>query len=189
MLFRSLTYIVLGWVLLAAVPAFGHVFSLTIMLPSTSAVLLTHLAFSREGELPWGLAVATALGYLEDLHQGAPIGTLALAHGLTYLALRWASGRVALHGWVTRALAAMVAIGLVDLATWGVLMSLSVPRGIDQEALNLALGKVGWHVLATVLVAQPVWGLTDWLFKVLRLERSPAPALPPPVGLYPRKRR
>jgi hypothetical protein len=176
MLFRALAYIALGWLLIAAVAGLGHVFELSVMLPSTTAVLLVHLAFSREGELPAKLAIATVLGYLEDLHQGAPLGTLILAHQLCFLALYWASGRLALHGWLSRAAASLVAVGLVDLATWGTLMVLAEPMRIPRDALMAALWQARWHLLATFLVAHPVWLLTEWVFRKLRLDQSPTPA-------------
>jgi hypothetical protein len=175
MLFRALAYIVLGWLLLAAVAGLGHVFELSIMLPSTTAVLLVHLAFSREGELPAKLAIATVLGYLEDLHQGGPLGTLILAHQLSFLALYWASGRLALHGWLSRAAAAMAAVAVIDLATWGILMVLAEPMRIPRDALMVSLWQARWHLLATFLVAHPVWLLTEWLLRRLRLEQSPTP--------------
>lgn len=175
MLFRALAYIVLGWLLLAAVAGLGHVFELSIMLPSTTAVLLVHLAFSREGELPAKLAIATVLGYLEDLHQGGPLGILILAHQLSFLALYWASGRLALHGWLSRAAAAMVAVAVIDLSTWGTLMVLADPLRIPRDALMVSLWQARWHLLATFLVAHPVWLLTTWLLRRLRLEQSPTP--------------
>jgi hypothetical protein len=175
MLFRALAYIALGWLLMAAVAGLGHVFALSVMLPSTTAVLLVHLAFSREGELPAKLAIVTVLGYLEDLHQGAPIGILVLAHQLGFLALHWASGRLALHGWLSRSAAALAAIGLVDLATWATLMVLAEPLRIPRDALMDALWQSRWHLLATFLVAHPVWLLTQWLFKRLRIDVAAPP--------------
>ncbi len=187
MLFRALAYIILGWLLLAAVAGLGHVFELSIMLPSTTAVLLVHLAFSSEegdSELPVKLAVATALGYLEDLHQGAPMGTLILAHQLAFLAMHYASGRLALHGWFSRAVAALVAIGLVDLVTWGTLMALAEPMRIPRDALMTGLWQARWHLLATFLVAHPVWLFADWLFLRLRLREAPTPT-PTPARAVP----
>jgi hypothetical protein len=181
MLFRALAYILLGWLLIAVVAGLGHVMSLTVMLPSTTAVLLVHLAFSREGELPAKLAVVTALGYLEDLHQGAPIGTLVLAHQLCFLALHWASGRLAVHGWFTRAAASLVAVALIDLATWGTLMVLAEPMRIPREALMVSLWQARWHLIATFLVAHPVWLLIESTFRRLRLDqdqKSPAEEFP-----------
>lgn len=174
MLFRALAYVAFGWLLIALVGGLGHVFELSIMLPSTTAVLLVHLAFTREGELPAKLAVATVLGYLEDLHQGAPLGTLTIAHQLTFLALYWASGRIALHGWFSRCVAGLVAVGLVDLATWGTLMVLAERLRIPRDALIEALWQARWHLLATFLVAHPVWLAMQWLLRRLRLDESSA---------------
>ncbi len=175
MLFRALAYIALGWLLMAAVAGLGHVFALSVMLPSTTAVLLVHLAFSREGELPAKLGIVTMLGYLEDLHQGAPLGVLILAHQLSFLALHWAAGRLALHGWLSRAAAAAVAVAIVDLATFGTLMILAEPMRIPRDALVESLWQSRWHVLATFLVAHPVWLLTEWLFRRLHLDPEPTP--------------
>lgn len=183
MLFRALAYVALGWLLMAAVAAFGHVFELSVMLPSTTAVLLVHLAFAREvgrdngrlGELPAKLAIVTVLGYLEDLHQGAPLGVLVLAHQLSFLALHWAAGRIALHGWFSRAAAALAAVGLVDLATFATLTVLAEPMRIPREALVESLWQSRWHLLATFLVAHPVWVLAEWLFRRLRLDPQPKP--------------
>jgi hypothetical protein len=175
MLFRAFAYVALGWLLMAAVAGLGHVFSLSVMLPSTTAVLLVHLAFSREGELPAKLAIVTVLGYLEDLHQGAPLGVLILAHQLSFLALHWASGRLALHGWLSRAAAALAAVGFVDLATFATLTVLAEPLRIPSDALLESLWQSRWHLLATFLVAHPVWVLTEWLFRRLRLDPQPTP--------------
>ena len=127
---RAVLYTLLGWLLLASVAGLGHSFGLTVMLPSTSAVLLVHLAFTRdhaphtagpELALPLGLAVAITLGYLEDLHQGTPIGALSLAHGVAYLLAVWAGTRIAVEGAIVRALAAGVVTALVDLLTFAAL--------------------------------------------------------------------
>ncbi|MFV8753035.1 hypothetical protein ACNOYE_21010 [Nannocystaceae bacterium ST9] len=171
MFFRGLAYVLLGWLAMAAVASFGHVAHLSVMLPSTTAVLLVHLAFAREGTLPAKLAIAAMLGYLEDLHQGAPLGTLMLAHQLTFLALHWSAGRLALHGWASRASAALVAVALIDLATWATLMVLAEPLRIPRDALMSALWQSRWHLLATFLVAHPVWVLTDSLLRALRIDR------------------
>ncbi|MFO7562208.1 MAG: hypothetical protein R6X02_06165 [Enhygromyxa sp.] len=175
MLFRALAYIALGWLLMAAVAGLGHVFELSVMLPSTTAVLLVHLAFAREGELPAKLAIVTVLGYLEDLHQGAPLGILILAHQISFLALHWAAGRLALHGWLSRAAAATAAVGVVDLATFGILTVLAEPMRIPRDALLESLWQSRWHLLATFLVAYPVWLLTEWLFRRLRIDPQAPP--------------
>ncbi len=160
---RALIYTLLGWVLLASVAGLGHSFDLTVMLPATSAVLIAHLAFTRELSLPLGLAVAITLGYLEDQHQGTPIGTLSLAHGVTYLLTVWAGTRIAVEGAVVRALAAGVVVICVDLLTFGELVLLAQRIGVDKHALVQALPQLRWHALATVLAAPAVWLLADVL--------------------------
>ena len=170
---RSSAYLIFGWVLIAIVGGLADVLSLSVMLPATSAVVVTHVAFSRGSSLPAGLAVSIALGYLEDLHQGAPVGTLALAHGIAFLALRWASGRLHLGGWVLRSAAAVVAVVLIDLLTFGTLMLLSEPLGIRREALLIALTDARWHALATLLVASPTWSALERVFSVLRITDDP----------------
>lgn len=160
---RALIYTLLGWVLLASVAGLGHSFDLTVMLPATSAVLIAHLAFTRELSLPLGLAVAITLGYLEDQHQGTPVGALSLAHGLTYLLTVWAGTRIAVEGAVVRALAAGVVALTIDLLTFGELVLLAQRLGIDKQALVQALPQLRWHALATVLAAPAVWLLADVL--------------------------
>ena len=170
---RAFVYLVLGWVLIAVVGGLADVLSLTIMLPATSAVILTHAAFSAGTSVHLGLAVAIALGYLEDLHQGAPIGTLALAHGLTFLLLRWASGRFAITGWILRAAAGLVSASLLDAVTLAVLVVLADPLGVPRDALLGATAILHWHALATLLVAPPLWSGIDRLLQALRLDDRP----------------
>ena len=167
---RAALYTLLGWTLLASVAGLGHSFGLTVMLPATSAVLLVHLAFTRELAhrsarpelaLPLGLAVAITLGYLEDLHQGTPVGALSLAHGLAFLLTVWAGTRIAVEGAVVRALAAGVVAALIDLLTFAELMLLADRLGIATSALVRALPVLRWHALATVLAAPAVWLLAD----------------------------
>ena len=170
MLFRMLAYILFGWLLLAAVPALGFYFGLTVMLPATSAVLLTHLAFTRKGSFAWLLTVAMTLGYLEDLHQGAPLGVLTLAHGCAMMILRWAAVRVSLQGVFSRAVAALLTIVVIDLITWGSLMLLADSFGMASDSLMRSLPEAKWHVLATALVADPVWRGMDALLRVLHID-------------------
>jgi len=169
MFFRTLSYVCLGGLLAAAVSGIVPVSHITVMLPAPSAVLLAHLAFSREGDLHWGLVAAIALGYLEDLQQGAPVGTLSLAHGLTYLLLLWCAKRVALRGAPSILIAVALTTWVLDLLTWGILTTLADPLGYSREALVAALGDSGWHVLATVLVAPLVWWMADGVER--RLDR------------------
>ena len=158
---RALIYTLLGWVLLAAVAGLGHSFDLTVMLPATSAVLLTHLAFSRELSLPTGLAVAITLGYLEDLHQGTPVGALSLAHGVAYLLTVWAGTRIAVEGAIVRAIAAGVVATIIDLITFAEFAVLADRLGLEVRTLVRALPTLRWHALATVLAAPAVGLVTD----------------------------
>lgn len=167
---RALATILLGWFLLASVAGLGHSLGLTIMLPATSAVLLARTAFARELSLPLGMTVAVSLGYLEDVHQATPIGTLCLAHGLAYLMMVWAATRIAVEGPIVRAFAAGLLAVTIDLLTFAELMALAEPLGIDPGALLNALPALRWHALATFLAAPAVWWLADLIM------RRPAPA-------------
>lgn len=170
---RAFVYVMLGWLLIALVGGLADVLSLTIMLPATSAVIITHVAFAVGTPVHVGLAVAVALGYLEDLHQGAPIGTLSLAHGVGFLVLRWTSGRFAISGWALRAVASLGAALLVDALTLAILLVLGDPLGVPREALLGATKVVHWHALATLLVAPPLWAAMERLFQALRLDDRP----------------
>ena len=170
MFFRALAYIALGWVCIAAVPALARVFELSVMLPSVSAVLLTHLAFRGQGSLPWGLAVAISFGYLEDLHQGAPFGTLTLACAVSFLVMRWAAARIALPGLFSRIAAVSVGAALIDVCTWGILTVLAEGLGRDRGALLTSLWDARWHVAASALLAPPLWLLAEKIFRVSILQ-------------------
>jgi cell shape-determining protein MreD len=179
---RPFTYVILGWLLLALCGGLADVLSLTIVLPSTSAVVIAHAAFNGDRKLVPGLAVAIGLGYLEDLHQGAPVGSLSLSFGVAFLVLHWAAGRLAVRGWTTRALVALLAIVLVDATMFVLLFALADTFGIRMEALLGTLSGLRWHALATTLVGPPVWALLDRTFSVFRLDDRP----PPPLHLDPR---
>ncbi len=177
-MFRASAYVLVGWVLIAVVGGLADVFDLTIMLPATSAVVITHAAFAPSSNLSQGLTVAVAMGYLEDLHQGAPIGVLCMAHALTYLALRWLAGRLHLGGWTLRSLVSLAAVVVVDLCTVALLLALADPFGLRRDALLSAIPQVRWHALATLLAAPPVWSLIDRVFVVFRREQPPDAASP-----------
>lgn len=181
---RAAAYLVLGWMLIAMIGGLADVLTLTVMLPATSAVVITHIAFARKTPVPAGLAVAVALGYLEDLHQGAPVGTLCLAHALAFLALHWSARRFHLGNWVVQAIVSVLGVLLVDLITLAVLMVLSEPFGVRTEALLIAVADVRWHALATLLAAPPLWWLIDHVFVLLRIDDPP----PPPPGPWGVKR-
>ncbi|MEZ4453883.1 MAG: hypothetical protein R3B09_30785 [Nannocystaceae bacterium] len=165
---RAALVIGLGWVLMAAVAGLGHAFALTIMLPSTTAILVCQVAFDRERSLPAGLAVAIILGYLEDLHQGLPTGTLSLSFGLVYLAFAWLSLRVQAEGTIVRAIAAGLACLAADLLTWAILVSLADPLDLSRPALQSGLRTLHWHALATMLAAPAVWGMIAGLGALIR---------------------
>ncbi|MBK8266700.1 MAG: hypothetical protein IPK80_35915 [Nannocystis sp.] len=187
---RALTLLAAGWILLAAVAGLGHSLSVTVMLPATSAVLITYLAYEREGALPVGLALAVALGYLEDLHQGTPRGALSLAYALTYLVLAWTSLRLAPSGLLARSLAAGLAILAVDLLTYLTLTLLADPLGIARGGLAEGLRVLHWHALATVLATPPIWSMLAGIDGALRRiggQTSPGPTLDRPP-LIPWKR-
>jgi cell shape-determining protein MreD len=173
MVLRGFCYVVIGWLLVAVVGGFAEVLGLTVMLPATSAVVVAHVAFSRTRSVPFGLVVAIALGYLEDLHQGAPIGTLTLAHALALIVLYWSSGRLQLSGWIMRAGVSCLAVLLVDALTVGILLALAQPLAVQRAAVLAAASELYWHALATLLVAPPVWALLDRLFAALRLDDGP----------------
>jgi cell shape-determining protein MreD len=118
----------------------------------------------------WGLAVAVALGYVEDLHQGAPVGVLSLAFALAFLVLHWAAGRIAVRGWTMRALVSLMAVALIDIITITTLFVLADPLAIRTEALWPMLLGLRWHALATLLVAPPVWALLQRVFTMFRLD-------------------
>jgi cell shape-determining protein MreD len=170
---RWFAYVLCGWLLIALVGGLADVMHLTIMLPATSAVVVTHVAFSRGTSVPFGLSVAVALGYLEDLHQGSPMGTLCLAHAFAFVLLRWASARLHLRGWILRAVASVFAVLLIDALTWAVLFALAEPFGLRREALASSITDARWHALATLLAAPPVWALIERVFALLRLEDKP----------------
>lgn len=173
MVLRGFCYVVIGWLLIAVVGGLADVLGLTLVLPSASACIVAHVAFSRTRSVPFGLVVAISLGYLEDLHQGAPVGTLTLAHALALLALHWTSGRLQLSGWVMRAGVCGLAVALVDALTIGILLGLAEPLAVHRAAVLAAATKLHWHALATVLVAPPVWGLLDRTFAALSLDDRP----------------
>jgi len=167
---RAFTHLILGWMLLALVGGIADVVGLSIMLPSTSAVVLAHAGFARERELVWGLAVAVALGYVEDLHQGAPVGVLSLSFALSFLILHWAAGRIAVRGWPMRAFVSLMAVALIDVLTITILFVLADPLEIRTEALWPMVLGLRWHALATLLVAPPVWALLQRVFTMFRLD-------------------
>lgn len=170
---RGFTYLIVGWLLIAVTGGFADVLGLSIVLPATSAVVIAHAAFTGERSLVVGLAVAVSLGYVEDLHQGAPVGTLSLAAAVTFLILHWAAGRFAVRGWPMRALVGVVAVILLDLVTMAVLFVMADKFGVRKPALVSMLIGMRWHAIATALVAPPVWALFDRAFVWFRLDTRP----------------
>jgi cell shape-determining protein MreD len=170
---RAFTHLMVGWLLIATSGGLAEVLGLTIVLPATSAVVIAHAAFTGERALVPGLAVAVALGYVEDLHQGAPVGLLSLAFALTWLMLHWTAGRIAVRSWTMRALVSVLAVVLVDALTVIILLLLADTFAIRTDSLLPMLAAARWHAVATLLVAPPVWALLQRLFTLFRLEGSP----------------
>ncbi len=167
MFFRLLTYVFWGWLCMAMVAGLAPILHLSVLLPATTVVLLVHLAFSRWRHLHWGLGVAICLGYLEDLHQGAPIGVLSTVYAFGWLALYRAAGRFTVVGPGSTLLAVGIACLGFDLATWALLSVLADRLGFGHAALNAALGDIGWHLLGTLLFAPAVWWVADKLIHAL----------------------
>lgn len=174
---RGFTYVIIGWLLIAVGGGLADVLSLTIVLPATSAVVLAHAAFAGQRELVGPLAVAVSLGYIEDLHQGAPVGVLSMAFALSYLVLYRAAARVAVQGWAMRTLMSLLAVVLVDSFTLATLLLLADPLAVRPDAIWPMMYGLRWHIIATALVAPPVWSLLQWLFVMFRLEAGPTSEL------------
>ncbi len=190
---RALTFVFLGWFLVAAVAGLGQALSLTVMLPAASAAAITHLACAelprnlREFDLPIDLGLAMLLGYLADLHEGFPAGTLCLAHGVTYLGVRWAAGRLSLEGLFSRAVVTALATLAIDLIAWVALTSVLAAAGVGQESLTRSLWVLHWHALATLLAAPTIWWLFDTAYRlgdrlaIIANRGGPRPDRPGPV--------
>lgn len=167
MFFRLLVYVFTGWFAMAAVAGLAPVLQLSVMLPATSSILLVHLAFSRWSHLHWGLALAVALGYLEDLHQGAPMGVLSTAHAVGWLLLYRASKRFTLVGPLSRVAAATIFTALVDMLTWLLLILLAPALGFGRGALNAAWAQELWHLVATACFVPALWLIADKCINLL----------------------
>jgi hypothetical protein len=92
--------------------------------------------------------VAIALGYLEDLHQGTPVGSLSLAHGLAFLLTVWAGTRIAVEGAIVRAMAAGVVAAVIDLLTFAEFALLADrlgPRGSHPRAALRPCAGTRWR--------------------------------------------
>lgn len=174
---RGFTYVIIGWILIAVGGGLADVLGLTIVLPATSAVVLAHAAFSGQRELIGSLAVAVALGYIEDLHQGAPVGVLSMSFALAYLVLYRAAARVAVQGWAMRTLVSLFAVVLIDAFTLATLLLLADPLAVRPDAIWPMMYGLRWHILATGLFAPPAWALLQWLFVVFRLDAGPTSEL------------
>jgi cell shape-determining protein MreD len=204
---RAALYIATGWCLIALVAGLGQSLGLTVMLPATSLVVLMHMSFSGadHGELSehgrghpslyrpalaGDLAIALALGYLEDIHQGLLVGTLCLTHGLALLGLRWASYRLTVIGLWSRALVTLLLALFVDLMTAGILLAIGPAIGLPHTAVLQDLAAVPWHALATMLAAPAIWIVLDAVFRlVTRLqELSGRPSAPKKRGPRPSSR-
>ena len=130
---------------------------------ASSALLIARFSHAQGPVVTADDPTAVALGYLEDLQQGAPVGVLCLAHSLAYLGLWWLSRRVALRGRASVLVVVGSAAFALDTLTWLVLSALAGPLGISREGLNATWNLVGWHVLGTVLFAPLVWSITHSL--------------------------
>jgi cell shape-determining protein MreD len=170
---RASLYILVAWVLIALIGGVATAFGITVMLPAASAVVIAHLGFSQRRTLAGDLATAIAIGYLEDLHQGGPVGLFAVAYALTLLLLKWASERLHLGSWWTRAAMGAISIVLVDLTAWSTLVLLAERLGMRRDALVVALGDLHWHALATLLVSPVVWSLLDRVLERFRVAEGP----------------
>ena len=178
MLPRALSWVLVGWLLLAAVAGLAAPLGLTVALPSTTAVVLVHAAFfraTREAGLPYGLAIAVVLGYLEDLHQGAPTGVLCLAHALLFVLLHWAAGRLALPNVAAKAAAAAVAVAILDAVTFSTLFAFAEPLGLRRETLVTGLQGLHWRMLVTAVAAHPVWLGLDFVFTRVGVAETTSP--------------
>ena len=171
MIIEGLIYVVWGWILLAAVPALGYALHWTVMLPSTTAILMCHVAFVRTGSLTRGMLLALILGYLEDVHQGAPTGLLMFCHGVAFAGIYWVSARVSVHGLGGQILVSTLCVIVIDVTTWALLLGVADPLGLRIDAIHRSLWEARWHIVATALMAQPLWLVTNRMFSMVRIDR------------------
>jgi cell shape-determining protein MreD len=170
MILRWPLYVLAGWIASAAVASLAHEAHFSLVLPQTSAILVVHSVFafphltSRQH-----LAVAIALGYLDDLHHQAIIGSSTLAHVFAYALVAWIAPRISTQGQLVRMGVAGLASATIVLVI-GCVSLLMAPRlGFSKETLLAAWPQGLWQVLATVLVTSPLWLVMDWLLRLVRI--------------------
>ncbi len=172
---RGFFYLFLGWVIILVVGGLAAALGLTIMLPVPAAIVLTHLLTEDRAAPPVGLFVAMSLGYVVDVHQGAPVGASSLAYGIVFLLARPAIMRLSLRGWFARGLVCACLAVALDLGLWVVLALLSEWLQILPGALDDGFSMFPWRALATALLVPPLWVILDWmaLLDVFRTRLGP----------------
>jgi cell shape-determining protein MreD len=168
-MFRLLGYAATAWLLLALVGGLADTLDLSVALPAPGAVLVAHAAFAATGGLASGLGVAAVVGYLEDVHQGAPAGVGVTAHMVAFFVLTALARRVATTRRLARLAVVAICVAVVDLVSVGLLAAFADPFEVHRPALLEGVRSLRWHALVTVLAAEPVWALADRVMRWLRV--------------------
>ena len=160
----ALIYILTSWILSAIVAGFGQGFHLTIMLPLTSAICLTHYVFQHRRSRIGFMAFALILGYLEDIQQVMPVGTLTLVYLAAAILLMGLQRRFSLEGAWRSMITLFLLVVFIDTCTWLILFALSEQFSFNVGALRQTLTTVHWHALATMLATPVIWFVLDRIF-------------------------
>jgi len=118
-------------------------------LPELVLVVVLFVA-TADVPVPWGVALALAIGYLFDLLSGTPVGLHSLLFEILYLAGRWIQRRFFLAGVLFEVTLAAGAVWLAAAAVVALrlLAQGHPPANLGSIALSTLLRSIGTGIVA-----------------------------------------
>jgi rod shape-determining protein MreD len=155
---HSLALIVLSFLLLVVQATFAQVTGLDIFIPSLSFPIVLYIAL-HDYNAAHGAILAFAIGYLNDIFAGSPMGLHTFVTVCVFLVSRGAALRLFFQGWIFE----VILVFLFAFASRVLLLLLRALFDQDFDSLLLHFNIVVSRAGSTAVVAPVIFSIAEWI--------------------------
>jgi rod shape-determining protein MreD len=159
---HSVAIILMSFLLLVIQASFAQVVALDMFIPSLSFPVVLYIAL-HDYNSAHGAVLAFAIGYLNDIFAGSPMGLHTFMTVAVFLICRIAALRLFFQGWIFE----VILVFLLALGSRVLLLLLRALFDKDFGSLLLHFNIVVSRAGATAVVSPFIFGLTAWIDKAV----------------------
>ena len=157
---HSIAIILLSFSMLIVQASFAQVTGLDMFIPSLSFPIVLYIAL-HDYNAAHGAVLAFAIGYLNDIFAGSPMGLHTFMTVSVFLVSRVAALRLFFQGWIFE----VILVFLLAFVSRVILLLLRALFDKDFGSLLLHFNIVVSRAGATAVTAPVIFGMTAWIDK------------------------